>query len=75
MSSTNDGRAIKGVGGDGNKVDNVAIINTNKTAKFKNLIKVGAGFLTLRAKLTFIQLRQVFTKAPILHYFDSEYHI
>ena len=37
--------------------------------------KVEIGFFTLKAKLAFIQLRQAFVKAPILHYFDPEYHI
>ena len=32
-------------------------------------------FLIPEAKLAFLQLREVFTKAPILHYFDSERYI
>ena len=32
-------------------------------------------FFTLRAKLAFTKLRQVFLKAPILHHFDPEQHI
>ena len=32
-------------------------------------------FLTLKARQAFTQLRQMFTKAPILQYFDSEHHI
>ena len=41
---------------------------------FKNR-KAGAGFFTFAAKLTFIQLRQAFIKAPILYHFDLESHI
>ena len=32
-------------------------------------------FLTFNAKQTFTQLKQVFTKAIILQYFDSGHHI
>ena len=34
-----------------------------------------AGFLTLKARLAFIQLRQAFVEALILYYFDLECHI
>ena len=34
-----------------------------------------ASFLILEAKLAFIQLQQVFTKAPIFRYFDPKSHI
>ena len=33
------------------------------------------GFLTLKARLAFTQLRQAFVKAPILYYFNPECHI
>ena len=32
-------------------------------------------FLTLEVKLVFLQLRQAFTKAFILHHFDPEHYI
>ena len=32
-------------------------------------------YLTSNAKRAFTQLRQAFTKAPILQHFDPEYHI
>ena len=35
----------------------------------------GASYLTLETRLTFTQLRKVFTKAPILQHFDLECHI
>ena len=41
---------------------------------FKNL-NGATDYLILGAKLPFIQLRQAFTKAPIVWHFDSEYHI
>ena len=37
--------------------------------------EAGMGFLTLKARLAFIQLRQTFIKAPIFHNFDLESHI
>ena len=33
------------------------------------------GFLFFGARLTFIKLRQVFIKVPILYHFNSKYHI
>ena len=33
------------------------------------------GYLTPNARQAFTQLRQAFTKAPMLRHFDSEYHI
>ena len=33
------------------------------------------GYFTPKTRETFIQVRQAFTKAPILQYFDSKYHI
>ena len=41
---------------------------------FKNLNRV-TSYLTPDARQAFIQLRQAFTKARILQYFDLEYHI
>ena len=41
---------------------------------FKNL-NGATGYLTPGAKQAFTQLRQAFTKAPILQYFDSKCHI
>ena len=37
--------------------------------------EAGTGFFTPKARLTFIQLRQAFVEAPILHHFDQESHI
>ena len=34
--------------------------------------KAGTGFFTPKARLAFIQLRQAFVEAPILHHFDLE---
>ena len=61
------------------KVDEVGK-KVQKTTKSKNLSKskntVGSSdFLTPKAKLAFIELRQVFLKALILHHFDLERHI
>ena len=51
----------------------------DKTVKRSPLISKnsnrGTGYLNLGAKQAFIQLRQAFTKAPILWHFDSECHI
>ena len=33
------------------------------------------GFFTPKVRLVFTKLRQMFVKAPILYYFDPEYHI
>lgn len=72
---TGKDKAIKEVGDNSNKVDNVGIVNTNKIAKFKDLIKAKAGFFTFGIRLVFTKLRQVFTKVFIFYYFDLEYHI
>ena len=65
------------VGGGGDK-------NLSKSKKSKNIkseiqTRLGATeeltFLTSNAREAFNQLKQVFTKAPILWYFNSEYHI
>ena len=47
-------------------------------SKSKNSIKskkTELGFLTSGARMAFIELRQAFIKAPILHYFDPAYYI
>ena len=41
---------------------------SKKTVRFSD-------FLTFRAKLAFIKLRQAFLEAPILHHFNPERHI
>lgn len=33
------------------------------------------GFLTSGSRLAFAELKQIFGITPILHYYDSEYHI
>lgn len=33
------------------------------------------GFLISKVRLAFVKLKQAFIKAPILHNFDSKYHI
>lgn len=75
VPSTNEGRAIKGIGSDGNKVDNISIVDTNKMGKFKDLKKVKACFFTPGARLTFTILKQVFTKVSIFYHFNPKYHI
>ena len=62
--------------------------NQAKITKYKILVKsknhnflksrteeARTGFLTPKARLAFIQLRQAFVKTPILHHFDLESHI
>ena len=50
-----------------------------KLAKFKKSdfakTNFGMDFLILGAKKAFIHLQKTFTEAPILRYFDPEYHI
>ena len=65
---------------DGTEVeDNEVGKKVQKTSKFKNLSKskktVESSFFTPRARLAFIELRQTFVKAPILHHFDPKCHI
>ena len=74
---------------DGNEMDDVEVDGGEvevdeggkkgrKTSKSKKLSKsktVRSDFLTPGAKLAFIELRQAFLKAPILHHFDPERHI
>ena len=59
---------------------NQKLFKSKKLSKKKNLPKfatkkVGSGFLTLNAKMAFNHLRLIFTKAPILCYFDLKCHI
>ena len=63
--------------------------NQAKTTKSKILVKsknhdflpnsrnkkAGIGFFTPKARLTFTLLKQMFVKTPILHHFDSKFHI
>ena len=52
-------------------------MTTTSLTDFKRTLKThgNSNFLTLEAKLAFLQLRQSFTKAPILYHFDLEYYI
>ena len=54
-------------------------MKVQKLSKSKSLFKskktVGSDFLTLGAKLSFIELKQGFVKALILHHFDPKRHI
>ena len=64
----------------GGKIDNKFGKKDQKTFKSKKLSKSkntvrSPDFLTLRAKLIFTKLRQVFFKVLILHYFNPERHI
>ena len=47
---------------------------TRAMSKFKKTIRI-LNFFTFGARLTFIKLRQIFVKAPILYYFNPEYYI
>lgn len=58
----NESRAIKGFGSDGNKADNIYIMDANKTVKYKDLVKVGADFLTSGARLAYIKLNKRLSK-------------
>ena len=68
-----------------NEVDDEIGKKSQKTSKSKNLSKskilvkfkktLGLDFLTLRAKLAFIKLKQAFLKVLILHQFNLERHI
>lgn len=76
-SSTNKIRVIGRIGSDGNEIDNIGIVNVIKIrmAKSRDLVKTGAGFFIPGTRLMFIELRQVFIKAYILHVFDLKCHI
>ena len=66
-----------------NEVDNKIGKKGQKTSKSKNSFKklfkskktVKSDFFTLRAKLAFTKLRQMFIKAPIFHHLDPKRHI
>lgn len=59
-----------------NKTKSKNMIILDLLAKFKPLVELSleTDFLTLRARLTFTKLRQLFLKASILHHFDRECH-
>ena len=65
--------------GGGGKADDRNLSKKPKNAKSRIQTHIEAmeelTFLTSCAKDAFNQLRQAFTEAPILRYFDSEYHI
>lgn len=56
VPSINKGRVIKRVGGHGLKIDYIHVVNANKIAESKNLIKDGVGFVTPEARLAFTKL-------------------
>ena len=70
-----DGSEVNG----GEVGDNEVGKKVQKLFKSKNLSKLkktlGSDFFTLGAKLAFIELRQEFVKAPILHHIDPKRHI
>ena len=86
-----DGSEIDSGKVDGGKIDDKIGKKSQKTSKSKNLFKskkfskskklskfkkiLRSEFLTPKAKLAFIKLRQVFVRAPILYHFDSKHHI
>ena len=55
----------------GGRIDDKLVNRSNSTKK----ISSGASYLTPGASLAFTLLRKVFTKALILHHFDSKHHI
>ena len=64
---------------DGGKVEDDEVkkkkMSQSKTlSKSKKTLR-SSDFLTLRTKLVFTKLRQVFFKTPILYHFDSKRHI
>ena len=62
---------VNSIGGDGDRKDET-VERSSLTSKNSN----GAtGYLIPSAKRAFTQLRQAFTKAPILQHFDPECHI
>lgn len=79
-SGGNVGRGIKNL----TIVANLVKSKKSNLAKFKksillkDLVKINflkADFLTPETKKAFIQQQKVFTKCPILGYFDQKYHI
>ena len=83
------GKSGVGIGGDSkaerdNEVDNEVDeevedeVDNEIGKKSQNLSKskkIELGFLTSGARMAFTKLKQVFIKAPILHYFDLEHYI
>lgn len=81
---------IDGVGGD-SEIGKAKpwLYSQAKLSKFKNMIKSDflakfklsvrprsrLYFLTSRARLAFVELRQVFIELPILYYFDPKYYL
>ena len=79
-SEIDNRKKIDGGEFDGGEVEDDKVgKKVQKTFKSKNLSKsknmIRIDFLTPRAKLAFIKLRQAFFKAPIFHYFDPEHYI
>ena len=74
---TNDDEVVGG----GGKANDRNLSKSKKSKKAKSGIQTRLGttgkptFLTLDARKAFNQLRQAFTKAPILQHFDPECHI
>ena len=64
---------------DDGKVEDNEIGKNQKMFKSKKLFKskkiIGLDFLTLKARLAFTKLRQVFVKALILYHFNPNRHI
>lgn len=77
MGPTNENGPIN-VKIDGNGNNEFDITNQTKTARSKNVVQpkeLKTGFLTAKAKLAFIELRQAFIKALILYHFNLKYQI
>lgn len=64
---------IDGSSGLSGSRNNDRIINLLSTIKVKKNFKIG--FITYKTSLAFTQLRKIFTKVPILYYFNLERHI
>lgn len=55
--SNNEGRDIESIGSDSNKVDEIGIVDTNRTAKSKDVVKAAADFHTFKTRLAFTKLK------------------
>ena len=53
------------------KITSLFLTNAERTLKTHDNYK----FLIFQGKLSFLQLRQAFNKAPVLYHFDSKYYI